>query len=198
VMDVVHTEIRHSCPICMEKTTTNTTCIFACCLNLFCTDCVKKVIQHNITCCPLCRTQIEYANIFKPAKEQTGDELLDKNATLLKLIVSVHNECSEYSMVIFAMYEESILSIQSALYNSMIPFKTLRGNNIHNTLQWFENTKCGVMIVNAQLHGSGLNINNTTHILMYQPFTPDLSMQLVGRAHRIGKTSPLYVHTLDY
>lgn len=209
VMGVAHTDIRHACPICMEKTTTNTTCIFACCLNLFCTDCVKKVIQHNITCCPLCRTEIEYSNIFKLANEENRGKLgcddsqktcgkLDKNTTLLKLIVSIHNEFSEYSIVIFAMYEESILSIQSALYNSLISFRTLRGNNIHNTLQWFDNTKCGVMIVNAQLHGSGLNLNKTTHVLMYQQFTPDLTMQLVGRAHRIGKTTPLYVHTLNY
>ena len=197
---VFNNELRHSCPICMDDTYPESTCIFSCCLNLFCTECVKKVIHHSITVCPLCRTTIEYSSIFKTISSDQNEtkQLNSKNDTLMKLIIGIHNDFREYNVIIFAMYEESILSIQTTLYKSMVQFKTLRGNNIQNTLQWFDNSNGGVLLVNAQLHGSGLNMNKTTHIIMYQQFTPDLTMQLIGRAHRIGRYAPLYVHTLQY
>tara|TARA_Y100000389_G_scaffold163535_1_gene166844 strand:+ start:330 stop:710 length:381 start_codon:yes stop_codon:yes gene_type:complete len=124
--------------------------------------------------------------------------LPDKNDMLLKLIVNIHHDSSDYHIVVFAMYEESMLSVQSTLYKSMIQFRTLRGNNMQSTLQWFHDTKAGVMIVNAQLHGNGLNLVDISHMIMYQTFAPDLTMQLIGRAHRIGKKNDLHVHTLQY
>lgn len=209
VNDIVNDEVRHVCPICMETVTQDTACIFSCCLNLYCSICVKKVVDYEVNQCPLCRTPIVYENIFKlpapaPAplpesgNHNQGDMLPEKNDMLLKLIVNIHHESSDYHIVVFAMYEESILSVQSTLYKSMIQFRTLRGNNMQSTLQWFHDTKAGVMIVNAQLHGNGLNLVDISHMIMYQTFAPDLTMQLIGRAHRIGKTSDLHVHTLQY
>jgi hypothetical protein len=200
VEQILYDELRHVCPICMENTSQDTTCLFSCCLNLFCSTCVKKVIDFNIECCPLCRTPIKYDHIFKIfSNVNSGEEnIIEKNDMLLKLLVNIHNESTDYHVVVFAMYEESILSVQSTLYKSMIQFKTLRGNNIQSILQWFHESKSGVLIVNAQLHGNGLNLFHITHMIMYQKFTPDTTMQLIGRAHRIGKTSDLHVHTLEY
>jgi SNF2 family DNA or RNA helicase len=207
VNDIVNDEVRHVCPICMETVTPTSACIFSCCLNLYCSSCVKKVVDYEVNQCPLCRTPIVYKNIFKipapasapaPGNNKPCDTLPDKNDMLLKLIVNIHHESSDYHIVVFAMYEESILSVQSTLYKSMIQFRTLRGNNMQSTLQWFHDTKAGVMIVNAQLHGNGLNLVDISHMIMYQTFAPDLTMQLIGRAHRIGKTNELHVHTLQY
>lgn len=203
VRDVSTDEVRHTCPICMESTNANTTCIFACCLNLFCYECVSKVVQNNITQCPLCRTKITYDTIFKIKSNVSikyeKNALLDKNETLLKLIINIHNQNTNgYRIVIFALYEESILHIQSILHNHGICFKTLRGTNMHTMMNSLQTSRTDILIVNAQLYGNGLNMYNTTHMIMYQEFTPDLAMQVVGRAHRLGIKKTLNVYTLKY
>jgi hypothetical protein len=195
---VFDNEIHHICPICMDDTTPETTCIFSCCLNLFCSNCVTQVVQYSIKTCPLCRTTINCNNIFKKRSKNHLSNLDTKNNTLLKLLINIHNDFHEYHILIFAMYEESMLSIQTALFKSKLQFKTIRGNNIHNVLTWFNSTKSGILVINANTYGSGLNIHKSTHIIMYQQFTQDLTMQIIGRAHRIGRSKPLHVHTLEY
>tara|TARA_Y100000389_G_C17470688_1_gene530395 strand:+ start:5268 stop:7046 length:1779 start_codon:yes stop_codon:yes gene_type:complete len=203
INNVASEEVRHTCPICMETTKHDNTCIFSCCLNLFCTECINKVIQYDITHCPLCRTKMTYDTIFKircgQDHENSSEKMYDKSETLLKLVINIHNQnMNNYRIIIFALYEESIMHIQTILHNHGMSFKTLRGTNLHNIMNWFISSQNCILIVNAQLYGNGLNMNNTTHIIMYQEFTPDITMQVIGRAHRIGTSQSLNVYTLKY
>ena len=50
-----------------------------------------------------------------------------------------------------------------------------------------------VLLVNTSNYGSGLNFENTTDVVMLHKFDTDIEHQVIGRAPRCGRTTPLNV-----
>jgi len=53
-------------------------------------------------------------------------------------------------------------------------------------------------MLNAQYNGSGLNLQETTDIILYHKFNKFSEEQIIGRANRMGRNDVLYVHQLLY
>lgn len=53
-----------------------------------------------------------------------------------------------------------------------------------------------VLLASSMLHGCGLNLENTTDVILVHKLQPDLRSQVIGRAQRPGRTGALRVHQL--
>ena len=61
-------------------------------------------------------------------------------------------------------------------------------------LEKYKKHKINILLLNARSHSAGLNLENTTDIIIYHEMTPDMETQIIGRANRLGRTTgPLNV-----
>ena len=60
----------------------------------------------------------------------------------------------------------------------------------------FENGSTKVIMLNATNFGAGMNLQMATDVVIYHRFTSEMEEQVIGRAQRLGRTTPLNVHYL--
>jgi SNF2 family DNA or RNA helicase len=95
----------------------------------------------------------------------------------------------------------SFSSITNILDNMNVKYAYLKGNEAHilKLLDKYKNTnELNVLLVNSRNYGSGLNLENTTDIIMFHKVESETEKQVIGRASRIGRTCPLNVWYLLY
>lgn len=183
------------CPICMESTDL---CMFTCCLNVFCKACVNKMNDNHIRVCPLCRGEWEYNQmIFQTWSPNTATDNLNKYEETLKLIKEKLT-VSKNQVLVFMWNENTLNKLKHILQSHHIPFRTIAGNThtIRRIVQWFDEGKIRVLLVNATVHGCGLNLVRATDIILFQKMHVELQNQLMGRAYRIGRTNELNVYRM--
>ena len=105
-------------------------------------------------------------------------------------------------VLIFANYEETLTKVVTALENNNIKYWRLKGasTEIHNTANLFTEckTECA-LVINSTTHCSGLNLQTATDLIFtHRIVDKSIESQVVGRGHRLGRTSPLNIHYLLY
>ena len=70
--------------------------------------------------------------------------------------------------------------------------------HINNTVNKYHNGEIQCLLLNARYFGSGLNLENTTDIIIYHKMGDDLKKQVEGRAQRPGRTCQLKIWELRY
>ena len=55
-----------------------------------------------------------------------------------------------------------------------------------------------MILANSLNFGSGLNLENTTDIIIYHKMDKDLESQVIGRAQRPGRTTSINIYKLNY
>ena len=63
-------------------------------------------------------------------------------------------------------------------------------------LERYRNGNIQVIFLNASYNGSGLNLQETTDIILFHEMPTNNLSQILGRANRIGRKIPLNVHHL--
>lgn len=184
-----------TCPICLE--TTNDRYIFTCCLNVYCNECVKKVLVHNRFTCPLCRGQLSTKTLAKTV-EQSNVSVTSKEIRLAEII---SNMTRQSRVLIVVKHQESMRMVCSVLYSNSnlknLKYRVLNSNNVTKVLSKFDKGQIHFLVINASQISCGLNITNTTDIVFYQRMSVDIENQIIGRAHRLGrKHTKLTVYTL--
>lgn len=188
-------ETEHYCPICLN-TTPGEMCMLSCCLNMYCVNCVKKLLQHHIIECPLCRCNITIDKILKPVQSNnniTNDTKNDKLLSVLKDII-----LNDESVIIFTLYDNTLLSINGILDKLHYKHRTLCGNNsaINKTIKLFEEETIKIIVANASTYGCGLNLTKADNIIIYQEMDTSLKMQIIGRSYRMGRSNELKIYNL--
>lgn len=206
-----------TCCICYETISNKT--IVNCCMNSFCFSCVSPWVSQHHTC-PLCKASIdldkfyiiqhtdEGANNDKSNDETVANEMdpftpndsLDKLQNLEMVIRQIQNSNPNNKLLIFSMNENMLEDIQVMLQNMRRSFKMLKGTNmsIAKNVESFKNGELNTLLVNPENYGSGLNLENTTDIIMLHKFDNENEKQVLGRAHRYGRTTSLRVWYLLY
>ena len=49
---------------------------------------------------------------------------------------------------------------------------------------------------NSKFNSAGINLTETTDIILYHEMTISTQNQIIGRAQRIGRKDPLHIHHL--
>lgn len=182
--------------------------IINCCKQLFDFESISKYISStNNPKCPMCRTKISKNNLILIDNDHTNinneknlEKKLDKQDQLD--LIFTNNTKSNARIIIFSEFNNTYENILNIMAKHNINFKEMKGNNnvINHILSWYkdnENIK-KVLFLNARYYGSGLNLENTTDLIIYHKMDSELETQIIGRAQRCGRTNILNIWKLLY
>jgi len=171
------------------------------CNNIFCGRCILTWLQTKQNC-PLCRENVIANELIylshmgeqNETKEENNNRQLTKQETIIKLIKNK----PEGKFIVFSSYDQTFEQINLALVENNIDFKLIKGSvqQIQKIINDYKTGDLQVLFLNSKFTGSGINLQETTDIILYHEMTETTRTQLIGRANRIGRTSPLYVHQL--
>jgi SNF2 family DNA or RNA helicase len=198
------------CPICFDEPETIT--ITNCCKNTFCFECITMSMKHNPKC-PHCRAELNTSDLIIQVQSDAAaaaagaadDGPLEKNAALEKLLVEIFDRPKRAKVLIFSEHENIFITVGGFLSTKNIISSRLIGSSstIQSNINKFktphdEGVSLDVLLLNSRHCGSGLNIENATDVIVYHSMSPELEMQVIGRAQRPGRTSRLNIWKLQH
>lgn len=186
------------CSICYEPITNHT--MVSCCQNIFCGNCIMKWLQTNHNTCPLCRhalKPIDLSFIGDDKKEEKKDDLKSKKETVISIINDSVRQ--NRKVIVFSSYDETFDIIRNDLDDNKIDFAELSGQRTvrESKLEKFVTGKINVIFLNSRFNGAGINLQVADDIILYHRMGEDIKKQVIGRALRIGRTTPLLVHEFE-
>lgn len=190
----------NSCHICLSDSIENKA-ITSCCRNTFCFECVCKWISQAHTC-PLCKKSLSKINqdLYICKNDLNGvsnKETIYKPKTKIESLKILLNQLKKNDLMkvlIFSEYDNTFVVIENILRELNIKYGFLKGNCLKNTLDKYKRSKnINVLLVNSRSYGSGLNLENTTDVILFHKFDGQIENQVIGRAQRPGRTTPLNV-----
>jgi Helicase conserved C-terminal domain/Ring finger domain len=200
------------CTICYETVEKKT--VTACCQNTFCFKCINLWLAQRKVC-PLCKIPMNIADLYvidndiqesEVQEDNQVDEDIDlskpniKNDKYQNMELILNNLNENAKLLIFSAYENSFTNVIPILRRLNIQFDYLKGNGyqIQATIERYKNGNVKVLLVNTRQYGSGLNLENTTDMILFHKFDTEIEKQVIGRAQRFGRKEPLHVHYLLY
>ena len=201
-IDHIERRIRDTnlCSICLNDVE-HKTITAECCQNSFCFKCITQWVNVRPVC-PCCKTPLQMKDLFVVHDEATtvsmvkkpATDLSDKNDKLLNFKNLVHR-LSHKKTLVFSAYDESFEQLARVLNDMSLKYMYIRGSGTHvnKIVDAYKNGDVDFLFVNAQNYGSGLNLENTTDIIIFHQFSSENTKQVIGRAQRMGRKEPLTV-----
>lgn len=207
------------CCICLESPMKNKT-VLKCCMNAYCFECISRHMTTKYTC-PLCRERIDSKTFFvvrenNETQEETTSLATERNTAhiafahpkddydkienLAAVINTINRTDPNNKILIFSTNESTLFEIQVVLTEMDRSYKMLKGTNmsIRNIVDRYKNHELNTLLVNPENYGSGLNLENTTDIIMLHRMDTEVVKQVLGRAQRYGRKTSLRVWNLLY
>ena len=191
------------CCICYDKPEGKL--ITKCCNSLFCVECMAKWMNssHNANC-PFCRTPISMSSILavdndKVEDDEGADKKKDKFKTFVELFNKLNTDSQKHrKILVFSDYTAIFDKIQEFFKSSSVKFTKICGASkvISNKVEKYKSNTYDVLLLNSKTCGSGLNLENTTDIIIYHSVSRDLQKQIIGRALRPGHEGELNIYKL--
>jgi SNF2 family DNA or RNA helicase len=176
--------------------------IITCCQNIFCGLCVKDDE------CPLCKNK-DFSIISLSIKEDLNNDLVEvvntniNTSTPLKnkmeTLMSIIGDSENKKILVFSNYNETFNIIKKFLEEIGLDYLELRGTKERrdNTIDLYKTGKVNILLLNTIHSGAGLNLQETTDIILFHRIHEYQKVQVIGRANRIGRKIPLNVHYLE-
>lgn len=211
------------CPICCDDIQNKS--VVNCCNNAFCFKCIN-VWFMNRSSCPMCNEKINQNDLYV-IEERTacatnammGDSNeygangslgnvtsgflspsphVDKYENLKRLLEEMKGRCAK--VLLFSNYDTSFYKALPIMEELGIKYEQLRGNGnqIHCAMNRYKREEVNLLAINSRFYGSGLNLENTTDIIMFHKFDSEVEKQVIGRAQRMGREKALKVWYLLY
>lgn len=187
----------NGCNICFEYPYLKT--IPRCCFNIFCFKCLNMWIHSNCTC-PICKKQLTIQQIFIV---DDGNTLCDENLNILSkynskeknLEILIDSINSKSKVLIFSSYENGYYHVCKFLNRNKIKYKFLKGNTyqLDKIIHSYKYGETQVLLINSTHNGNGLNLENTSDIIIYHKLDDEKRNQVIGRAQRIGRKTSLNI-----
>jgi len=181
-------ESNDTCSICFD--TQDNPVITPCCSKIFCASCILPWMARNMAC-PLCRTSFHPSSlraIGESIPRGAQARLPKKSDALIKIL----EDNPDGKFLIFSRYENPLFALYerlSASYTSA----TLQGNKdvIAHLLDNFAKGATKILFLNSRNAAAGINIPAATHVILLHKMAQEEEKQILGRAYRMGRTSPL-------
>ncbi len=198
------------CSICYENSDNKT--IIECCQQSFCFKCINMWIVRKPTC-PNCRSMVSRKSLYVVSEEtaSTSQQVsqpviredifnpeytkqFDKNENLKKILRTRLRD-PNFKCLLFSCFDHSFVNVIPVLESLDIKWSYMkgRGDIIKSTVQKYKNGDLQVLLINVHDYGSGLNLENTSDIIMFHKFDSEIEKQVIGRAHRLGRSGSLSV-----
>jgi len=198
--DKYQTMLESDCIICTEKL--NNPVLESNCQNLFCGSCLFEWLQRKNTC-PFCRCSIDTSNLIyiDHKDDDKSIKCIKKEIKMTKVekIIEIVNNNKKGKFLIFSDYDNTFHPICNALKDNNIDFVQIKGTikNREKNLESFKIGDVPVIFLNSTTDGSGINLTESTDIILCHQMDKSTEKQILGRALRIGRTEPLNVHYLQ-
>jgi len=197
----------NTCHICFDDICNKT--IVPCCSNAYCFLCINIWLSKSKVC-PLCKRDIcseELLVVNNNTDEEVNIPIENHNETsetfdkLKNLEIILKNKiCSNQhgKILIYSSYDMTFANITIILTKLGIRYAYLKGpiDHIKKTIDRYRNEDVHVLLVNSRMYGSGLNLENTSDVIMFHKVDSEVEKQIIGRAHRFPRQTPLHVHYL--
>ena len=217
-MECIKSRVRtaDNCCICYCDLQNRT--VTSCCSNVFCFVCINRWLLRS-TRCPLCKSLLSVSDLL--VVDETGlcnkvEQIeIDVQAwdcsvkytkehnmsNIIKGRITEQKDKNERAKIlVFSSHDNTFSQIIPELDLIGVNYKSLKGNSfqISSIQDKFRNGELDVLLVNVQNYGSGLNMENTTDIIMMHKIDDATKKQVIGRAQRLGRSTPLNVWTMLY
>lgn len=183
-----------SCLVCTQRL--DEPVLLSCCQNIFCDKCTG-------THCPICRGMefVKYpVRVNSPfdEKEEFPDEEPQRLHKLLQMM-NIVGDAKDKKILIFSNYNETFTIIKKCLDEKKLIYLELKGTKEKrdNTIDAYKTGQVNILLLNTIHSGAGLNLQETTDIIIFHRIHEYQKIQVIGRANRIGRKVPLHVHYLE-
>ena len=181
------------CSICYDQVNTKT--VIKCCGNAYCLECICKWLKIKNTC-PLCKANVkEFSDSLMVVNEKQSKtestRIYNKLYTLELLLQKIKLENKNSKILIFSEYEKPFDKFADILTKLKIKHGVLKGTSFKSNLNMYRNLDIDVLLINSRAFGSGVNLENTTDVIIYHYFNLEIEKQVIGRAQRPGRTHSL-------
>jgi len=174
------------------------------CQNLFCGECLFTWLKRSHSC-PTCRIEIRLQDLIY-VNTKTGDDpnshddtKNDLPNTKIDQIIELINANKNGKFLIFSTYDASFQPICRVLKDNKIKYAMLKGSSItrQKNIDGFKRGGIQVIFLNSNFNGAGINLQETTDLILYHKMSQVTRRQIIGRAERIGRKEPLRIHHLQ-
>ncbi len=193
------------CGICLDDFTNRS--LTPCCRNVFCFECLSMTLAQRAKC-PMCNSPItqlkdiiilDNEGSYHHVSENCVDksEELDKIDNFKKIVEQLN---LNGRLLVFSEYDASFNQMLEILDNHGIKYSKIMGTSTHinSTVNKYKTGEIQCLLLNARYFGSGLNLENTTDIIIYHKMKDNLKKQVIGRAQRPGRTCQLKIWEFCY
>lgn len=182
------------CCICSEEFDTPT--IMDCCKNVFCLKCLIASLNTTGNRCPTCRHDISYKDYHViQTQSQTRLSSLDKADILEMILKYIARHDKTPRILIFSDYPQTFNKIVKNIASAGLKYALISGvpTHITNVTDSFNAGDINILLLDSKHYGSGLNLQSATYLILYHRMLHELEVQVIGRAQRFGRDSPLKV-----
>ena len=197
------------CNICFDDMACQT--IAPCCNTKFCLECITKWLSQKHSC-PFCRAQIDINGLIvvdegggSKKELKKSEELLSKLENLKLIIQDRLSTGEQLKMLIFSDFSSTFDKMTGMLAELGIKFAEVKGSSatINKKISLYKNTdgsseQIDCMLLNAEYCASGINLENTTDIIIGHKMSEEKIHQIIGRGQRPGRVGVLNVWKLMY
>lgn len=196
------------CGICLTEM--DNPALTPCCNNVYCAECLITWLTQQRNTCPQCRETMKSEDIMYLCEDEedriekrnqsdtdkSAEEFQSKQEAVLELIKSKPNA----KIIIFSNHNASFHLISNYLRKENVTYRNLYGTvkKVERVLNEFREGKFSVLMLNARISGTGLNVECATDIVLYHRLEDYDKQQVIGRAMRLGRKDPLTVTQLYF
>ena len=182
--------------------------VLECCKSKFCLACLLRAMEHSQDKCPYCRQPVNgskgYHVIGKKIKtkdipiktiSEPSFSTMDKSNVLESILKYISSNIKTPRILIFSDFPQTFDNIRTNIEKAKMIQASISGTpaHINNVLNDFENGKINILMLDSQHYGSGLNLQSANFVILYHRMSKEVETQVIGRAHRFGRTEPLTV-----
>jgi SNF2 family DNA or RNA helicase len=206
-IDGIKDRIRNTntCCICYDDIQNKS--IAPCCSNSYCFLCINIWLAKHKNC-PICKRNLPATDLLVVEDNTSNianltindDEVSEQFDKLKNLEIIIKKRATNGKILVYSSYDMSFSNITNILDNIGIKYAYLKGNENHvrKTIERYKTEDLNVLLVNYRNYGSGLNLENTSDIIMFHKVESEMEKQVIGRAARIGRNGSLNVWYLLY
>lgn len=195
----------NNCSICLDSYTNPS--LVSCCQNIFCGKCIAAVLIGDLPKkCPLCRNEISAKNIICIEYESSPSLTAivnkkqvykTKSQTIIDIIIkSKSNKKGKF--IIYSDYTESFDTLKRYMEDYHIKYTEMKGvkSQREKSLENYRVGDVNVLLLTTLQYSAGIDLINTTDIILYHDMSESIKTQIIGRANRIGRMIPLSIHCM--
>lgn len=176
-----------------------------CCKNIYCFECLMNSLLTCNQKCPMCRTIVNKDNYSvideesKPKKIKINTSIqfnnLDKSDVLEHVLKYISTQYVAPKILIFSDYRETFNKIIENIKNAKLEYAKISGipTHITNVIDSFDAGDINILLLDSSHYGSGLNLQSADFVILYHRMSAELETQIIGRAHRFGRKTPLSI-----